>query len=123
MQSVTLGGVARLQLILITTGAVLTYFVVDPLAAKAVAFGGGAAVVNVLLLNWRMHRGARYPGMEARWHFRQAIFSLVERMAVTVALLAVGIELLKLAPLAMLMGFVVGQMAWMVAPLWVKFED
>ena len=48
MRPVTPKNVAELQLVLIIISAVPTYFVVNPLAAKAVVFGGLIALVNVI---------------------------------------------------------------------------
>jgi len=114
--------VARLQLILITICAIPTFFVVNPLAAKAVAFGGTIALVNVLLLDWRMRWGERHLDKDASWHFRQAFRSLFERLMIVATLFAVGLKLLKLTALPMFTGFMLGQLAWMAAPLWVKLK-
>jgi len=123
MQPVTPRVVAGLQLVIIIVCAIPAFFVVNPLAAKAVAYGGLIAIANVLLLDWRMRWGERHLDKDAHWHFRQAFLSLLERMAVAVALFAAGIKLLQLAPPAMLTGFVLGQLAWIVAPLWVKLKS
>lgn len=123
MRSVTPKSVAELQLVLIIISAVPTFFVVSPLAAKAVVFGGLIALVNALLLNWRMRWGERYLNADAGWHFRQAFRSLFERFVVAATLFAVGLKFLKLLPLAMFTGFVLGQLAWIAAPLWVKLKS
>jgi hypothetical protein len=123
MQSVTPRSVAELQLIVIIISAVPAFFVVNPLAAKAVAFGGSIALVNALLLNWRMRWGGLHHDADASWHFRQAFRSFFERLAVAVTLFAVGFKLLKLVPLAMLTGFVLAQLAWIAAPLWLKLKS
>lgn len=123
MQSVTPRSVAELQLVIIIISAVPAFFVVNPLAAKAVVFGGLIALANALLLNWRMRWGEQHPEADAGWHFRQAFRSLIERLVVAVTLFAVGLKLLKLVPLAMLTGFVLGQLAWIAAPLWVKLKS
>jgi ATP synthase protein I len=122
MRPVTPKNVAELQFVLIIISAVPTYFVVNPLAAKAVVFGGLIALVNVMLLNWRMCWGERHLNADAAWHFRQAFRSFFERFVVAATLFAVGLKLLKLLPLAMLTGFVLGQLAWVAAPLWVKLK-
>jgi ATP synthase protein I len=112
-----------LQLIIIIISAVPAFFVVNLLAAKAVAFGGLIALVNALLLNWRMRWGEQHIEADASWHFRQAFRSLIERLVVAATLFAVGLKLLKLVPLAMLTGFVLGQLAWIAAPIWVKLKS
>jgi hypothetical protein len=123
MRSVTPSSVAELQLILIIISAVPTFFVVNPLAAGSVAFGGLIALINALLLNWRMRWGERHLNADAGWHFRQAFRSLFERFVVAATLFAVGLKLIKLVPPAMFTGFVLGQLAWIAAPLWVKLKS
>lgn len=123
VRSVTLGSVAELQLILIIICAVPAYFVVNPSAAKAVVYGGAIAWVNVLLLTWRLRWGGRHAGWSADRHYRQALLSFVERMVAVAAFFVAGIKLLGLASMAMLIGFVVGQMAWVAVPLWVKLKS
>ena len=123
MQSVTPKSVAWLQIIITIICAFPTFFVVNPLAAEAVVFGGSIALVNALLLDWRMSWGERHLDKDAGWHFRQALRSMVERFAVAVTLFALGLKLLNLPALPMLSGFVLGQLAWIVAPLCVKLKS
>lgn len=85
--------------------------------ALAVLYGGGVAVANTSLLFWRWHKGVRDFHCDAGKHVRSFYRSAMERFFVVVILLAVGFVLLGNQPLALLAGFVVGQMAWMLASL------
>ena len=81
----------------------------------AVLSGGGIAVANGALLAWRMARTAmhsaheaHHPG-DAQRQLRLMYFYAAERFLVVVALLALCLVALKLSPLALLGGFVIGQ--------------
>ena len=83
--------------------------------ALAVLFGGGVAVVNSSLLLWRWHQGVRDYHCDAGRHLRSFYRSSMERFFVVVILLAAGFVWLDDHPLALLAGFLVGQIAWMPA--------
>lgn len=103
--------------------AAIAYLVVTPSAAKSVAFGSCLALISTLFLVWRHKQGERKPGSSAEWYLRQAYRTEVERFIWVAAMLAVGFKLLELAPLWMLAGFVVGQAAWLLIPIWTRFEN
>lgn len=103
-------------------GAVLTYFVVTPLAAKSVAYGSCVTLVGTLLLAWRLRQGERRENPGAEWYLRQAYHTAIERFVWVAFMLAVGFGLLKLAPLWVLAGFVAGQAAWLAAPVLMKLR-
>ena len=83
----------------------------------AVLLGGLVAVANSSLLVWRWHKGARDFHCDAAKHLRSFYRSAMERFFVVVALLAVGFVLMKDHTMALLMGFVVGQISWLLASL------
>jgi ATP synthase protein I len=83
----------------------------------AALFGGVAALTNTLLLHWRVAQGKRNPHCDAQRHLRAIYLSSLERLVAVVALLAIGFGLLKLMPLALLAGFVAGQLAAVVSGL------
>lgn len=85
--------------------------------ALAMLFGGGVAVANASLLLWRWHRGIRDFHCDAGRHLRSFYRSMMERFFVVIILLAAGFAWLGDYPLALLAGFLVGQMAWMLASL------
>ncbi len=112
-----------LQGAIIIISAVLTYFVVTPLAAKSVAYGSCVVLVGTLLLAWRFRQGEGRENPGAEWYLRQAYRTAIERFVWVAIMLAAGFGLLKLAPLWVLAGFVAGQVAWLVVPVLMKFEN
>lgn len=83
----------------------------------AVASGGVASIVNTGLLWWRWRRGAQDYHCDAGRHLRSFYRSSLERFFVVVMLLAAGFYWIGDHPVALLAGFLVGQMAWMLASL------
>jgi F0F1-type ATP synthase assembly protein I len=91
-------------------GASIAYSIKGtPQFAIAVLSGGGVAVVNGTLLAWRMVRAALHPAHEAHHQLRLMYFYAAERFLVVIVLLYLCIAVLKLSPLALLGGFVIGQ--------------
>lgn len=103
-------------------GALITYFVITPPAAKSFAYGGCVALAGTLFLAWRLRQGEKRQALGAEWCLRQAYRTAIERFVWMVFLLALGFKLLKLVPLWMLTGFVVGQLAWLVVPVWIRLR-
>jgi hypothetical protein len=103
------------QVILLQTaaalfGASIAYTINGtPQFAIAVLGGGGISVVNGVLLAWRMVRAALHPAHEAHHLLRLMYFYAAERFLVVVALLCICMAVMKLSPLALLGGFVMGQ--------------
>jgi ATP synthase protein I len=85
--------------------------------ALATLYGGGVAVVNAALLLWRWRKGLYVFHCDAGRHLRSFYRSFMERFFVVIFLLAAGFAWLGEHPLALLAGFLVGQMAWMLASL------
>lgn len=83
--------------------------------ALAVVYGGVVALANSGLLIWRWHKGARDYHCDAGRHMRSFYRSMLERFFVVMLLLAAGFAWVGNQPLAVLAGFVVGQLAWMLA--------
>lgn len=84
-------------------------------AALAGLFGALVALINALLLTWRMQQGKRPPHADPQRHLYRFYFSAIERLLVVGTLLALGLGVLKLMPLALLMAFVAGQLALIIA--------
>lgn len=103
------------QAMIAILAAVLTYAVFGGTAAKAVWYGGAVALFNGLLLVWRMRQGARQTSRDAHQQLRSFYRSSLERFFLVSLLLAGGLGLLKLLPLAVLSGFVLGQLTLIVA--------
>ena len=79
-------------------------------------WGGLTALANTVLLTWRMVYGDR-PAQNAQAHVRLMYRSSLERFFVVCGLLALGMLRLELAPLAVLLGFLAGQMVLVVVPI------
>lgn len=102
--------VILLQVVFTLFGASIAYIINGtPQYAIAVLGGGGISVVNGVLLAWRMVRTASHPAHEAHHQLRLLYFYAAERLLVVVALLCICIVVIKLSPLALLGGFVMGQ--------------
>lgn len=114
---------AGLQGAITIMGAVVAYVVVDPWAAMSAAFGGCVAVVGTLFLAWRYIVGERRAYLGAEWILRHAYRTVLERFVLAVALLALGFGVLRLAPVWLLAGFVVVQLAWLAAPVWMRTKN
>lgn len=88
-----------------------------PHLAIAVLSGGGVSVLNGALLAWRMSRAALHPAHDAHHQLRLMYLYAAERFLVVVALLGLCLAILKLSPLALMGGFVMGQAALIAARL------
>lgn len=97
-----------------------------PQYAVAVFSGGLVSVLNGILLAWRMSRAALHSAHEAHHsndahhQLRLMYFYAAERFLVVVVLLGLCMVALKLSPLAVLGGFVVGQAALLAARLFLN---
>ncbi|HEY0634761.1 MAG TPA: ATP synthase subunit I [Gammaproteobacteria bacterium] len=108
----------RRQLLLqgvLTTVIALLYLTVSGSASgKGAAYGGLIAVANTLIQLWHWWRfdtkGSEGPAHNALLIYRIAI----ERFASTLLLFALGLGVLKLAPLPLLSGFIAGQMVLLI---------
>jgi len=109
-----------IQSAIVITGTAITYNVADLLAMKSFAYGSIVAVITVMLLAWRYKQGLRLTGAE--WVLRQAYKTAIERFFWAIILLVLGFKLLELSPLWLLAGFVVGQAAWLLAPIWMRLR-
>jgi len=111
----------QVLVILAASGAALGWGS-SPQQAIAVLGGGGVAVLNGSLLAWRMSRAALYPSHDAHQQLRLMYFCAAERFLAVVALLGICLAVLKLPPLAVLGGFVLGQAALLAARLLLKIK-
>ena len=103
------------QAITVVVAVLLGYLWRDADTARAAGFGALIAFTNVLLLNWRLQQGTRPRHADPQRHLRGIYFSAIERLLVVGTLFALGLGVFKLMPAALLMAFIAGQMAWIVA--------
>jgi F0F1-type ATP synthase assembly protein I len=94
----------------------------SPQYAIAVLGGGLVSVLNGVLLAWRMYRAALHPAQDAHQQLRQMYFFAVERFLAVVTSLGICMAALKLSPLAVLGGFVLGQAVLLTARLFLKIK-
>lgn len=104
------------QVILVLICAALFYAAQGAEGAVAALYGGGVALANVQLLRWRKNQVRTRRGMTARASLATFFISALERFVLVAALLALGLGWMGLQPLALLIGFAVGQAA--VLLLW-----
>jgi F0F1-type ATP synthase assembly protein I len=111
-----------LQGVITILGASFAYLVDNPPAAKSFLYGCSVALVSTLFLALRLKQGEKQENQVAEWALRQAYRTAIERFVWTAIMLAVGFGILRLAPIWMLAGFVVGQAAWLLIPIWMKLR-
>jgi len=110
--------VFKLQMLVTLIAAGIAYVMKGtPQFALAVLSGGGISVVNGAMLAWRMSRAALASVQNAHHQLRLMYFYAAERFLVVVVLLLLCMAALKLSPLGLLGGFVVGQAVLLAARL------
>jgi hypothetical protein len=102
-----------LQMVLSVAVLLVGWLVSDGWSAVSAAFGVGVSWFNSGLLRWRMP--ARRVVSDPGFHLRSVVRSVVERFAGVALLFWLGLAIIHFSPLWLLVGFVVGQMAWLVA--------
>lgn len=110
-----------------TRRVALAQAVLAPVVALAGAVlvgkdGGLASLYGVLVglavslvLVWRERQSMQHPEWDQHRLFKQFIRAGIERLLVLVTLLFAGLAVLKLAPLPMLLGLLLAQLAWLAA--------
>lgn len=99
------------QLLMVSAVAVLFYLMQGGLAAVAVIYGSIIVALNHLLQVRQLRRADRIAGLSAERNMRYLYRCAAERFVATVALLAVGIIMLRLEPLPLLAGYIMAQAA------------
>jgi len=84
-------------------------------AGLAVLYGVLTALAVSAVLVWRERQSMRHPEWDRHRLLKLFMRAGVERLALLVGLLVVGLGVLKLAPLPLLLGLVVAQFAWLAA--------
>lgn len=116
--------VVGLQVVITLIATGIAYSLNGSLQFALAMLGGGlVSVLNGALLAWRMSRAVLHSAHEthspsgAHQQLRLMYFYAAERFLVVVALLGLCLVVLKLTPLAVLGGFVMGQAALLAARL------
>ncbi len=84
-------------------------------AGLALLYGTLVALAVSLVLVWRERQSMQHPEWDQHRLFKQFIRAGIERLLVLVGLLAVGLGVLKLAPLPLLLGLLLAQFGWLAA--------
>ena len=84
-------------------------------AGLAVLYGALVALAVSAVLVWRERQSMQHPEWDQHRLFKLFIRAGIERLALLVGLLLVGLGVLKLAPLPLLLGLGVAQIAWLAA--------
>ncbi|MCA1924823.1 MAG: ATP synthase subunit I [Thiobacillus sp.] len=107
--------VAWTQAVLLLPGALAGVVLENVETGMAVGYGILVALSTSLVL-WRRERQAmRHPEWDQHRLFRLFILTGFERLVVLVALLAIGMAILRLSPLPQLLGLLLAQLAWLAA--------
>ena len=102
---------AVLQLALLAVTSIVFLTIYGAFQAGSVWFGGLTASLNVGWLLWRRQRADAGRALSAGQSLRLLYRSALERFLLVGLLFALGLGVLKLDPLALLTGFIVGQLA------------
>jgi len=102
---------AILQLLLIAATSVIFLMINGAIQAASVWCGGLIAMANVLLLEWRRLRADRGRALSAGESMRLLYRTAVERFVLVVVLFAVALGTQQFDPLALITGFIAGQLA------------
>jgi len=115
--------VVLLQFLIITIFAGVVYSIKGtPQQAIAVLSGGGVSILNGALLAWRMSQAAKFQSQCAHTQLRIMYFYAIERLLVVVVLLAICMVVLKISPLGLLGGFVLGQAVLLASRLFLMIK-
>lgn len=84
-------------------------------AGFAALYGALTALAVSAVLAGRERQSMRHPEWTPHRLMKQFVRTGIERIAVLIALLAVGLGVLELAPLPLLLGLLLAQLAWLAA--------
>ena len=110
-------GIRRLLLFQsLTVAATAAVFLVifETFSAVSVCYGGCLAAVNAVLLARCAHRDVKAPQRSPQQSLAAVYLCVVQRFLVIALLFALGLGLLKLKALALLTGFIAGQLVMVI---------
>jgi len=87
----------------------------DIFSAVSVWYGGGIAATNGLLQARCLWRDQQAPQRTPQQSLAAAVICMLQRFVTVAVLFALGLAILKMAPLAVLTGFIVGQFILVVS--------
>jgi F0F1-type ATP synthase assembly protein I len=108
---------AILQLLLLAATSVVFFMIYGAFQAASVWCGGLIAMTNVLLLAWRQRCADTGRAMSAGESLRLLYRTAVERFVLVILLFVIALGMLQLDPLALITGFIAGQLAMVLTEL------
>jgi ATP synthase protein I len=101
--------------VVIALGVVLAYLTMSgTFAALSALFGGAITVLNSLLLAQRVRSASERAQANITRGLAVLYLGALQRFVLTLALLALGLGVLKLMPVPLIVGFALGQMGFLV---------
>jgi ATP synthase protein I len=114
--------VVSVQAVTVILSSLLLLFWLGSDIAMAALFGGAVAVANALFLIWCMRTGAQRSGQDARQELAWLVRFSMERFFMVALLIVAGLGWLKLMPVPLLIGFVLGQLTLVVSTIFSGIE-
>lgn len=105
--------VAWAQAVLAPGVTALAGWVSGAVAAQAALFGVLTALCVSLVLVWHERRALRHPEWDQHRLLKLFLRASLERLMVLLVLLALGLGVLRLAPLPLLLGLMLAQLGWL----------
>jgi len=102
------------QSLVVAATAAVFLVIFETFSAVSVCYGGCVAGVNALLLARCAYRDAKAPGRSPQQSLAAAYLCVVQRFLLIALLFALGLGLLELKPLALMTGFVAGQLVLVI---------
>ena len=107
----------RYQIGIAVIAVVIWWLIEGSEAALAAAYGALVTIATTLLLAWRLRRAGEMARQDPRKSMKILYVGAVWRFTLAVILFALGIGYLKLNPLAMIVGFMLTQLAYIFVGL------
>jgi len=107
--------VVRAQSVLVFVAALSGTAIAGMDAGLAAAYGVLVALAVSAVLVWREQQSMAHPEWDQHRLLKVFVRVSIERLALLVALLSLGLGVLKLDPLPLLLGLVLAQFAWLAA--------
>lgn len=104
------------QLLLICTAALVCYWFFGLHGSLSAGYGGAVVLASALLLAKRLEQAGRFAQDEQKNTGMALLYAgAVERFLLVLIAFAIGMGLLKLSPLALIIGFAFAQMGYIVS--------
>jgi len=107
--------VVRAQSVLVFVAALSGAAIAGMDAGLAAAYGVLVALAVSAVLVWREQQSMAHPEWDQHRLLKVFVRVSIERLVLLIALLSLGLGVLKLDPLPLLLGLVLAQFAWLAA--------